>query len=77
MLQDWNESTVLVTTTDKTYSGELISSDVTGVVIALVNSTQADAPFDTLSEDTRIELWIPIYRLMHVARGQFTGISST
>lgn len=73
--ETWNGSTVVVYTTDKNYSGKLIGSDATGIVIEIENSTPADAPFDSLSEETTIELFIPIYRIVSCARGRFTGIS--
>lgn len=51
------------------------SSDVTGLVIEIENSTPASAPFEALSEETTIQLFIPIYRIKYVARGRFTGIA--
>lgn len=74
-MDNWTGSTVLVSTIDKNHSGTLVSSDVTGLVIAMENSTPASAPFSMLNESSTIELFIPIYRIKHVARGRFTGIA--
>lgn len=64
MNSDWYDLTVLVNT-----------SDVTGLIIATENSTPASPPFGTLNESSTMELYIPTYRIKHVARGRFTGIS--
>lgn len=72
---DWINSAVVVYTTDKNYSGKLTSSDATGLVIEIENSTQAEPPFAMLNECSTIELYIPIYRIKHIARGRYTGIS--
>lgn len=71
----WLGSSVVVKTTDKDWSGKLLSSNAIGVVIEVVRSTPASAPFEGIDEESTLEVFIPLFRIVHCVRGRHSGIS--
>ena len=76
-MNDWVDKSVAILTTDndKVWSGTLVHSDATGVVISVVNKEEATGPFAGLSEESEIQVYIPIFRIRYLAHGEFQGIS--
>ncbi len=54
----------------------LVHSDATGVVVSVVNTSEATIPeFEGLSTENEIEVFVPLWRIKYVAHGSFKGIA--
>lgn len=77
-MQDWLDKSVSILTTDKDkmLTGTLLHTDATGVIISITNESESDIQeFEGLKEETEIQVYIPIFRIVCVYQGNFVGIS--
>ena len=76
-MQDWLDKSVAIVTSDndKVWSGTLVHSDATGVVISVVNKEEATGPFAGLSEESEIQIYVPLFRIRYLAHGEFKRVA--